>query len=145
MQKIVNFFKIKKLKKLKRNQYYIRLKKEYQKLNDAGKKEFETFEKYKSKYQYFNYLNDKWFYFGRSKFDIAYSTTIMGFYNKLRWSGYHTQDYNCWTYIATQMECWEWAKKYNLKHGTKYYKSSDSSIGAGSIFVGAAVLASMFF
>ena len=48
---MINALKIKKLKKLKQNTYYAWCKKDYQKLNHIGKKEFQDFKVYAKAFQ----------------------------------------------------------------------------------------------
>ena len=131
----MNCFKIQKLKKLKLNKFYQECKKDYQRLNNAGKKRFENFNIYKTEWQVYNNVY-KWSYCsGRS--NTFYG--LMGFYMNAKWHGYHTQDFNSWLYMATQMECDEWVKKYKLKqrHYSNAVNSSDAGLGfLGGVMVG---------
>lgn len=132
----MNYFKIQKLKKLKLNKFYQECKKDYQRLNNAGKEVFQDFNTYKMQWQRYNNVYEWSYSSGRSS--ILYG--LMGFYMNAKWHGYHTQDFNSWLYMATQMEWCEWATKYGLKHNSRFSNSNNTDLGFGAGFMMGALL-----
>lgn len=110
-------FKIQKLRKLRLNKQYQWCKKEYQMLNDAGKKTFPTFKEYAIKYKYQHYLNNSFVF---STFEVKtrrnYATCLRSYYLHSKWAGYHTKDLNSPNYMATQIENYiDWATAIKLQ------------------------------
>lgn len=116
---MIKFLKIKKLKKLKKEWCYIQCKKEYQTLNQAGKKAFPTFKEYAIQYKYQHYLNNS-FIFSSLEMKIrykcgGYTTALRSFYLHSKWEGYRTNNLNSPEYIATQIDDYiKWANAINL-------------------------------
>ena len=57
---MLNYFKIKKLKKLKQNTYYARCKKDYQRLNETGKKVYSNFTQYAKDWHFYKNIQHQW-------------------------------------------------------------------------------------
>jgi len=114
---MIKFLKISKLKKLKTEWYYIQCKKEYQTLNEAGKKAFPTFKEYAIKYKYQHYLNNSFVFDAIvAKTRGNYATPLRSFYLHSKWAGYHTKDLNSAEYMATQIDNYiDWATAIKLK------------------------------
>ena len=108
---MINALKIKKLKKLKQNTYYAWCKKDYQKLNHIGKKEFQDFKVYAKAFQRQYGLNKNY------KFKTYYKGGVSNnrYYNvylSMRWAGYHTQNFNSTEYYAAQIDYGVFCNKY---------------------------------